>query len=386
LQPTQSPPRFSETWASVSLDLVRGLAAILVLIDHWRSLFFVHFRDIGAHRLFLVVPYILTAAGHQALVIFFVLSGLLIAGTIRRAFEQRKWSWTSYLTHRVVRLWIVLIPGLVLCLLWDRIGAALITAFAPHFTNQTIRTMRYAELGDSLSAFIGNVFFVQGVLVAPFGSDGPLWSLANEFWYYIIFPLGLIAVLPSSRPGIRLITAAFVALLCIWLRPTLLALFPIWLSGAALVGLPRLPLTAPVRWFAAAAYVPVIFLCTHLQDSLPIVSDYLLAAVTTIFLWTLLSACQPAQPTTVRVRLCRGVARFSYTLYVVHLPFLALVAALVVGNQRWQPTFLHIASAIAVLAATIGYAYGIASLTEFHTDSARKWVERRFNLATAGRT
>jgi peptidoglycan/LPS O-acetylase OafA/YrhL len=377
----QSPPGFSETWASVSLDLVRGLAAILVLIDHWRNLFFVHFREIGAHRWLFAVPYILTAAGHQALVIFFVLSGFLIAGTIRRAFDQGKWSWTSYLTHRVVRLWIVLIPGLVLCLLWDRIGAVLISAFAPHFTSPTIRTMHYAELGDSVTAFIGNLFFVQGVLVPPFGSDGPLWTLANEFWCYILFPLGLIAVLPSSSPRVRLITAALAVLLCIWLLPTLLPLFPIWLLGAALVGFPRLPLSASGRWLAAAAYVPVIFLCTHLQDSLPVVSDYLLAGVTIIFLWTLLSASQPAPQNSITVCFCRGIARFSYTLYVVHLPLLALVAALIVGNQHWQPTFLHIAAAIGVLAATIGYAYGIASLTEFHTDSARRWVERRFNLA-----
>jgi peptidoglycan/LPS O-acetylase OafA/YrhL len=383
--PPQSPPSFSETWASVSLDLVRGLAAILVLVDHWRNLFFVQFHELGADRLFFAVPYTLTAAGHQAVVIFFVLSGFLIARTIRRAFNRGEWSWASYLIHRLVRLWIVLLPGLVLCFLWDKIGAALSTAPSLHFAIPPIHTMYDAARGDTVITFIGNLFFVQGVLVPAFGSDGPLWSLANEFWYYILFPLGLIAILPSSKPRARLITAALLVFLCAWLRTTLLPLFPIWLLGAALLGFPRPPLSTSVRWLAAGAYVPIIFLCTHLYGSLRIVSDYMLAGATTIFLWALLCASQSVPPDAVKVRFCRGLARFSYTLYVVHLPFLALIAALLVGDRHWQPTFLHIAVAIGILAATVGYACGMASLTEFHTDSARKWVEQRFGVATAGR-
>jgi hypothetical protein len=32
------------------------------------------------------------------------------------------WSWSTYLTHRLTRLWFVLVPGLLLCLVWDSIG------------------------------------------------------------------------------------------------------------------------------------------------------------------------------------------------------------------------------------------------------------------------
>jgi len=38
-----------------------------------------------------------------------------------------------------------------------------------------------------------NVFFLQTITVPVYGSNSPLWSLANEFWYYLLFPLLLLA-------------------------------------------------------------------------------------------------------------------------------------------------------------------------------------------------
>jgi peptidoglycan/LPS O-acetylase OafA/YrhL len=373
--PAQSPPSFSDTWASVSLDLLRGLAAILVLVDHWRNLFFLNYHELRVHRLFFAVPYTLTAAAHEAVVIFFVLSGFLIGGTVRRAIERGEWSWTSYLTHRLVRLWIVLLPGLMLCFLLDRVGLA----FA---ASRSLFPGDAAE-NDTVSAFVGNLFFLQGVFVPAFGSDGPLWSLANEFWYYILFPLGLLAVFPSTRPRTRLFSAALFLVLCLGLRTTLLPLFPLWLLGAALFGLPRPPLGALLRWLAVAAYVPIVFLCTYLHGILGIVSDYILGAATATLMWTLLCASQTAPAGAGKVRFSRGLARFSYTLYVVHFPLLMLIAAVVVGDRRWAPTSVHIAAGLGILAVTVAYAYGIAALTEFHTDRVRMWVERRLGVSTA---
>jgi peptidoglycan/LPS O-acetylase OafA/YrhL len=360
--PPQPPPSFSATWASVGLDLLRGLAAILVLVDHWRNLFFVQFHALGAHRWFFAVPYVLTAAGHQAVVIFFVLSGFLIGGTIRHAFDRGQWSWASYLTHRLVRLWVVLLPGLMLCLLWDKLGGGAGT--------------------DTATTFIGNMFFVQGVIVPAFGSDGPLWSIANEFWYYVLFPLGFVAVLPSTRPRTRFVTAALFVLLCLWLRTTLLPLFPIWLLGAIVLIVPRPRLSSALRWLAVATYVPIVFLCAYVQTIFSAAADCILAAATATLIWALLSASQAAPAASERVRFSRGLARFSYTLYVVHFPLLMLIAGLLVRKERWLPTSLHIAAALGILAVTLAYTYGIASLTEFHTGAIRNWVEQRLGLAT----
>ncbi len=109
----------------------------------------------------------------------------------------------------------------------------------------------------------------------------------------------------------------------------------------------------------------------------------LLAAATATLMWTLLSASQTAPTATGKVRFSRGLARFSYTLYVVHFPLLMLIAALVVGDRRWQPTSAHIAAGFGILAVTVAYAYGIAALTEFQTDPVRTWAERRLGVAIA---
>lgn len=367
------------------LDLLRGLAAILVLADHWRNYFFVNFHEVGLHRVIFAVPYILTAAGHEAVVIFFVLSGFLIGGTIRRSLELGQWNWACYLTNRLVRLWIVLLPGLLLTLLWDKIGFALEVSRpvyldpANHIRGSIART-------DAATVFVGNLLFVQEVFVPAFGSNGPLWSLANEFWYYLLFPLGLLAIVPFTSTRTRITTAALFTLLGVWLRTTLLPLFPVWLLGAALLNLPRPRLSNSLRWVAAVTYVPIVFLCTRLHSTLGIVSDYILAGGTAALIWTLLSASQPAPAAAGQVRFSRGLARFSYSLYVVHFPFLTLIAALLVGDRRWQPTPLHIAAALGILAVTLAYAYGIASLTEFHTDRVRRWVERSLGITTAPRT
>ena len=377
---------FSATGASVALDLVRGLAAMLVLVFHWRNYFFVPFHEVGAHRMFFAVPYALSAAGHEAVVIFFVLSGFLIGGTVRRALELGEWSWASYLTHRLVRLWIVLLPGLILTLLWDKIGVAMDASRPEYLTDAAHPALGSIARTDAASVFVANLLFLQGVLVPSFGSNGPIWSLANEFWYYMLFPLGVIAILPFTRPPARLIAAGLFIVVCLWLRTTLLPLFPVWLLGAALLNVPRPRLGNSLRWLAVATYLPLLFLCTRLHGILGIRSDYILAVATAILIWALLTASETAPAAAGSVRFCRRLAGFSYTLYVVHFPFLTLVAALLVGEQRWQPTLPHIAAALGILGVTLAYAYAIASVTEFRTGSVRRWVEHTLGIAAAPRT
>ena len=152
-----------------------------------------------------------------------------------------------------------------------------------------------------------------------------------------------------------------------------------------MLNLPRPHLSNSLRWLAVATYVPIVFLCTRLHGTLGIVSDYILAGGTAALIWTLLSASQPA-PAAPDKYASPGLARFSYTLYVVHLPFLTLIAALLVGDRRWQPTPPHIAPGLGILTVTLAYAYGMASLTEVHTDLVRRWVERNLGIATAPRT
>ena len=40
-----------------------------------------------------------------------------------------------------------------------------------------------------LPTLLGNLAFLQDFFARPYGSNGPLWSLSYEFWFYLVFPL-----------------------------------------------------------------------------------------------------------------------------------------------------------------------------------------------------
>lgn len=189
---------FNRTTASAQLDLLRGLAAIVVCLEHWRNLLFVDYPTVAQHRTLFAVPYVLSGAGHQAVIIFFVLSGYLIGGSVFRMFAQNRWSWKRYMTHRLVRLWLVLLPALVLGGALDLLGITL--GRAPALYAGQVQNHMLSNVSQALTPgiFAGNLLFVQGIFVATLGSNGALWSLANEFWYYILFPLCIASRRPPS--------------------------------------------------------------------------------------------------------------------------------------------------------------------------------------------
>ena len=374
------PVAFPKTGASVLLDLIRGLAALLVLLEHWRNIFFIDYPQITAHRALFSGFYLLCTAGHQAVVIFFVLSGYLISGSIFRMLQRHAWSWRSYLTHRLVRLWVVLIPGLLLCALWDGLG--LHSHAAPQlyagFSGDHVISINVAAK-HTWDAFASNLLFLQTIRHLPiFGSDESLWSLANEFWYYILFPLGLLALLRSTPVLLRLFCALAFTGIAWGVGAEILKLFPIWLLGTALALLPAPRLPQSARLLSGALYLPLLFVLGR-KMPLPITTvDYLLAVATFFFLWVLLSAQSASQPTRT-VRFSKELSRFSYTLYVTHMPLCVLLAALLVGDVRWVPTPLHLLYGFLAFAVLLAYAYGVAWLTEFRTDRIRGLVEPRLH-------
>ncbi len=147
--------------------------------------------------------YGVTAIGHQAVVVFFVLSGYWVGGSLLRKARQGRFSWPSYLADRTTRLWVVLVPALVLTLALDAIGRRYFGAMTA-----CVGDPRYGGVAldqrpiDGLT-FFGNVFFMGGIRVPTFGSITALWSLGFEFWMYVIAAIILLSffVLRSSFAG-----------------------------------------------------------------------------------------------------------------------------------------------------------------------------------------
>lgn len=71
------------------LDTMRFVAAFMVLLSHARNTFFPAFGDLpaGQHNIFSMAFTLFCRMGHEAVIVFFVLSGFLVGG---RGFERIK--------------------------------------------------------------------------------------------------------------------------------------------------------------------------------------------------------------------------------------------------------------------------------------------------------
>lgn len=363
------------------LDLIRGIAALLVFIGHWRNLFFLDFTDLPHKQRMLLAPfYLLTSAGHQSVVVFFVLSGFFISGAIVRGLQRGTFNWRGYITHRLVRLWIVVLPGLALCLFWDRLGIALHRA--PLLYGGARYNHMIGEVAPALTwqTLLGNIFFLQTVLTPTFGSDGALWSLANEFWYYMLFPLGLLSVWHKPAMRQRVITAVLAILVAWWLRTSVLPLFGIWLMGALLERCKTRDLGPGARAVAVLTLLAAMFVFARFVHWSPLVADYTLAVITAVCLWVVVGDRRPANEGAAMSRFSRGISRFSFSLYVLHIPLFVFLASVFLHNSRWNITLPHIFAALSLLVVTAGYAWVVAWATEFRTDRVRIRVERAVGI------
>jgi peptidoglycan/LPS O-acetylase OafA/YrhL len=317
------------------LDLFRGMAAIEVFLSHLRSIMFRSY-DAGPSNIFKKAFYFFTGFAHQAVIVFFVLSGFFITDTIFRSMDRGKFSPLGYGADRLVRLWIVLIPGLILTFLVDTTGLRYFGA-SPAYTG--ILYMGNIDVAAHLNwtNFFGDIFFLQNILVSTFGSNGPLWSLSNEFWYYMLFPMALF-VFRSRKIQVKVLLAVLTVLIFLFVGKEISLYFLVWLMGASLVWLKRKfpPPTAPVRngivilgSIALAFCLYKIRTGTSTEDSLDFIAAF--------FMGILCYGCLyldgiPLIPK----KIISFVSGFSYSLYVIHLPLcIFLTAAFGVTQQGW---------------------------------------------------
>ena len=367
--------------ASVHLDMARGVAALAVLVGHVRGLFFVEYHDLLRHSPLVSAFYAATALGHQAVIVFFVLSGFFIVSSIADSFEQRKWSWTAYLVNRITRLSLVLIPSLILCWILDRIGMAM-AASAPLYRHPVANlfTDSIASL-ETFRNFIGNLFYLQGILVQPFGSNAPLWSLSYEFWYYIIFPLALCALVKRYRPSARIAYLVLAILVTWFVGHTIALYFLVWLLGGA-IAISRAVKWSPARFPGAIITTAIPFvLALGLSVAHPLNSPFLTDAIVALAfgLWTYAVVEAPEKSMlALYAKPARLFAGFSYTLYLTHFPIVFLLRSRIIGSRVWNLTFIHFVYALLITAVATLVAYLLALGTETKTAAARRKVMSLF--------
>lgn len=372
-----------------AINALRFAAAILVAVSHARTLFFVDFSDATDRGLVVQACYLVGSLGHASVLVFFVLSGFWVGGSVIRGVQGNRLDLHLYAISRATRLWIVLLPAIVVTQLADRIGTA---AFGrSDVYNATSADYHgVVPVGGPLANLdvittLGNVFFVQSIHVPPLGTNTPLWSLAYEFWYYLLFPAALLALIGAVGWRWRLIAAGVFVAGAIIAGPAVLALFPVWLAGASLAYF-RKPVTRALarmepralralRWVLGLALFGACVATVGL-DLNEYASAALVGAAATLYVATLLGDVPPTLPIRTIVFPVARASEWSYSLYAVHLPILAMIAAALIPNasDRWQLSPLTVTVALVIITAVCLLAFGMYMLTERHTTRVRRTI------------
>lgn len=365
------------------IDVCRWLGALAVLALHTTN-FFVNLGDImsALHAPPVYVWWFFTAAecGHQAVVGFFVISGYLVGGGVLARMRAGQQDLRSYFIHRFSRIYLVLGPALLLTLVLDFAGRAL-------FPDARVYDWPAFKGHDSATLFFATLANLQGIFFDYFGTNGPLWSLACEFWYYVFFPLLLLPFARSrpSRGRVVVFAASLLAFFAFARTPGWFAFgFIIWSMGAFATLAPRAPIRSRTVAFALLVVCLVVI---RLAVRGPLVSAYpwsvnVADLSSATFFVCLLLAFRDGPRDGVRVlqaKFHKPLADFSFSLYSIHLPILAFARAASehVLGEAWitrlaQPG--NYTFALAIMSIAVFAAWRFSRLTEARTGAARRAI------------
>jgi peptidoglycan/LPS O-acetylase OafA/YrhL len=185
---------------SVYLDLLRFLAAFAVFIFH------------AGHFAQFKIPFF-GGFGSQGVIVFFVLSGLVIAYSA----DAKHTDLIDFSLARLARLWSVVLPALALTFVLDTIGQYM--ALASYLPMQPYTPFKWVVSLMANALFLNQIW---GFSIWP-GTNGPFWSLSYEFWYYAIFAAGF--YFKGLKRVAIVATAMFLA------GPGILTALPVWGMG-----------------------------------------------------------------------------------------------------------------------------------------------------------
>jgi peptidoglycan/LPS O-acetylase OafA/YrhL len=364
---------------SVLISALRSIAALQVVAAHLRGELFPSLKSVADPSLWYQGLAFLTGFSHIAVVIFFLLSGWLVGGSLLNKLGEPH-CMMSYAIDRLTRMWIVLVPAFVLTL---AIGTIM----------QTVDPDRVSYAPDneySWSTFWGNLFGLQGMAVPRFGGNFSLWSLSNEMWYYALFPLLLLPMI-AQRTSTKVAGLAACAVIGYQLLFDLMLYFLIWLLGVLFSRI-RIEASRGVRLLLILV---IVALAVHfrLKGSIgTLVADtFADDLVFSVLFLCLLSSLQfPANRERIGNRLASLaglLAPFSFTLYVIHYPLIYLGKYLYepIGSadlSTTDPASLLVYGALFV--AIVVFAYLFHLPFEAHTYRLRRFVKRMLMAPAAG--
>jgi peptidoglycan/LPS O-acetylase OafA/YrhL len=365
VQPGGPPAQPSQVGRVVSLDGLRGLAALYVAAFHCRLLSFRDFPIDTGPRWLAWLMY-----GRVAVVFFLALSGFSLAISA----AKNGWRLGGLARYARRRAWRIL-PAY-----WAALAVSLVVAReivpATYFGPPTKRSVAVYGL------------LLQDIVSAR-TPNGAMWSIAVEVELYVVFPLLLLL---RRRLGTVLLLAAVLvpAVVLGLLAPNrtpaegmngltwhLAPIFVLGLVAAGIVVASERIRRVPWHWLAALAALPPVLLIAA-NGSVWTAGHYfwvdLLAGPSMVMLLVAVAVGRPA----ILVRLLatrplRSLGACSYSLYLIHLPIV-----MIISRKFVRPEFGY---GVTAFWLTIGFgvpisvlaARGFAEIFELPFQRYRSW-------------
>jgi len=348
------------------IDWLRFLAAFMVLLVHVRGVSLPEYAALPLDQQHpgYAALYLLTRLRREAVLLFFVLSGFLVGGRILDRVMNGSFRLGDYALDRMTRIYIPLVPALLL--------SGLVAGFT--------------QAPADAALFCMNLLGLQGVWCGMFGANDPLWTLSFEIWFYALG--GALAWLVQTRRISFFVGAILFVALAVFSKLGSSFLF-CWLLGALAWR------TRPDKFSPLACGIGILLVgigtavtqmnietkmdtAASLRAWLPdqTIVRLVLATGFGVVIQNLV-VCAPARYSLASVdRWGAALAACSYTLYLTHYPVLVFL-----GHFGWKRadriSLAALGSFVGAMACCFAAAWVLWFLFESRTGTVRNWVRSR---------
>jgi peptidoglycan/LPS O-acetylase OafA/YrhL len=333
--------------SSMFLDALRFCAAVCVFLTHAKAIWYPETENDALS----------SNLSHGAVVVFFVLSGFVIAHTTTKNHRSPK----EYIIARLSRLYSIFFPAIIITII-----CALILKWQAPKVYQSYDQAKIVFKYISSMFFCNEIWFFSSAPVI----NGPIWSLSYEFWYYAIFG-AFYYKKPKLRGYILPLIVCFIA------GPKILLMMFMWLLGWLVYHLPTPKLNKTLAWLLVfvlltGAVLTIIYLPSipnqvntsklHWADKF--ISDWVVSLFVSACLYIMPLYNADTKVSVAGINFFRRLGDLTFPIYVLHFPFLIIVNAILAQLFKYD-TLGRFA-----LGSAIGFA--LCSLVGVYLESKRR--------------